>query len=53
MIFLGICKKIRNVYLYHHILRCTIMRADAYKMGTLINSRAIRSILPDKRKLPT
>jgi hypothetical protein len=42
-----------NVYLDHYSLWYRGTRADAYKIGTLINSRAIRCILPDNQNLPT
>lgn len=51
--FLGICKKIRNVYLDHYALWYIDPRADAYKIGTLIDLRATRCVLPDKQNLPT
>ena len=53
MIFLGICKKIRNVYLDHYSLWYIDTRTDAYKMGTLMDLRATRCVLPEKQNLPT
>ena len=47
-LFLGICKNARNSGLYHHYLWVELDGADAYKIGTLINTRAIRAGFSEK-----
>lgn len=42
-----------NTHPDHYSLWYISSRADAYKIGTLINSRVIRSILPRQQHLHT